>query len=31
VQVDVDTVDTIAPEKSGKFRYIVSHVTPPAA
>jgi len=26
VQVDVDCVDTIPPEKSGKFRYIVSHV-----
>lgn len=26
VQVDVECVDTIPPEKSGKFRYIVSHV-----
>jgi phenylacetate-CoA ligase len=25
VQVDVKTVEAIAPEKSGKFRYIVSH------
>lgn len=31
VQVDVSTVDAIAPEKSGKFRYIVSYATPPAA
>jgi phenylacetate-CoA ligase len=28
VQVDVERVDAIAPEKSGKFRYIVSHVNP---
>ncbi len=26
VQVDVDVVAAIAPEKSGKFRYVVSHV-----
>lgn len=26
VQVDVNLVDRIAPEKSGKFRYVVSHV-----
>jgi phenylacetate-CoA ligase len=25
VQVDVDVVDNIAAEKSGKFRYIISH------
>lgn len=31
VQVQVDVVDRIAPEKSGKYRYIVSHAlaTPP--
>lgn len=28
VQVDVQRVEAIAPEKSGKFRYIVSHVAP---
>ena len=30
VQVDVSFVEQIPPEKSGKFRYIVSHVQPPA-
>jgi phenylacetate-CoA ligase len=29
VQIDVDIVETIPPEKSGKFRYIVSHALPP--
>jgi phenylacetate-CoA ligase len=31
VQVDVQLVQAIAPEKSGKFRYVVSHVQPMAA
>lgn len=31
VAVDVQRVEAIAPEKSGKFRYIVSHVAPGAA
>ncbi|MBZ8143095.1 capsule biosynthesis protein CapK, partial [Rubrivivax gelatinosus] len=26
VQVEVNYVDAIAPEKSGKYRYVVSHV-----
>jgi hypothetical protein len=26
VVIDVQRVDAIAPEKSGKFRYVVSHV-----
>lgn len=30
VVVDVDLVERIAPEKSGKYRYIVSHVALPA-
>jgi phenylacetate-CoA ligase len=29
VQIDVSIVDAIPPEKSGKFRYIVSHALPP--
>lgn len=29
VQVDVEFVDAIPPEKSGKFRYVVSRVAPP--
>ena len=28
VEVRVERVDAIAPERSGKFRYIVSHATP---
>nr|CCF78705.1 Capsular polysaccharide biosynthesis protein CapK [Rubrivivax gelatinosus S1] len=28
VQVDVNYVDAISPEKSGKYRYVVSHVSP---
>lgn len=31
VQVDVSFVEQIQPEKSGKFRYIVSHVQAPSA
>jgi phenylacetate-CoA ligase len=31
VAVDVQRVEAIAPEKSGKFRYIVSHVAPSGA
>jgi phenylacetate-CoA ligase len=31
VAVDVQRVEAIAPEKSGKFRYIVSHVAPRGA
>lgn len=31
VDVQVELVDRIAPEKSGKFRYIVSHVLPQAS
>ncbi len=31
VQVDVDGVLAIAPEKSGKFRYVVSHVPAPSS
>ena len=30
VRVDVQRVEAIAPEKSGKFRYVVSHVKPSA-
>jgi phenylacetate-CoA ligase len=30
VEVDVQFVPEIPPEKSGKFRYVVSHATPPA-
>jgi phenylacetate-CoA ligase len=29
VRVELRTLPAIAPEKSGKYRYIVSHVTPP--
>lgn len=31
VQIDVDLVDQIPPEKSGKFRYVVSRVAPGSA
>jgi phenylacetate-CoA ligase len=31
VTVDVTRVDSIAPERSGKFRYVVSHVASDAA
>lgn len=31
VQIDVVAVDRIPPEKSGKFRYVVSHVSPEVA
>ncbi len=31
VKVDVEPVDAIAPERSGKFRYVVSHVPAPSA
>jgi phenylacetate-CoA ligase len=31
VEVDMRFVDAIAPEKSGKYRYIVSHVDPSAS
>ncbi len=31
VQVELHRVARIEPEKSGKFRYIISHVAPPAA
>ena len=30
VRVNVERVSSIAPEKSGKFRYVISHVTGPA-
>lgn len=31
VQVDIELVDEIPPEKSGKYRYVVSHVANPGA
>ena len=31
VQIDVELVDHIPPERSGKFRYVVSHVAAGAA
>lgn len=31
VQIDVELVDKIPPERSGKFRYVVSHVAPGTA
>lgn len=30
VEVKIERVSEIAPERSGKYRYVVSHVTPPA-
>ena len=31
VTIDVRLVDQIPAEKSGKFRYVISHVAPPSA